>query len=196
MVSGSCVSSASSPPCGIENGLWLNSICSVSSSRSNIGKSTIQQKRNSSSARSGPAPAPILVRARAGELRRRRLLVADEEHRVAVAQRRSAPCSRASRARVEELGDRALGRRPRRRRCSRGPARPRRAPSRSACRRSCAAARRRRAPGWRAPPPPASTAPAKTLEAGAAEDLADVGDERAGCADRACRCRISASPRR
>ena len=45
MVSGSWVSSASSPPCGIENGLWLNSIWPDSSSRSYIGKSTTQQKR-------------------------------------------------------------------------------------------------------------------------------------------------------
>src|SRR5437660_1057209 len=35
--SGSLVSSASNPPCGIENGLWLNSICPVSSFFSYIG---------------------------------------------------------------------------------------------------------------------------------------------------------------
>ena len=45
MVSGSCVFSASSPPCGIENGLWLKSILPVSSFCSYIGKSTIQQNR-------------------------------------------------------------------------------------------------------------------------------------------------------
>src|SRR3546814_8306994 len=44
MSSGSLVSSASRPPCGIEKGLWLNSTLPASSS-SNIGKSTIQQKR-------------------------------------------------------------------------------------------------------------------------------------------------------
>ncbi len=35
-------SRASNPPCGIENGLWLNAILSCSS-HSNIGKSIIQQ---------------------------------------------------------------------------------------------------------------------------------------------------------
>ena len=46
MVSGSCAFSASSPPCGMLNGLWLKSTCPVSSFSSNIGKSVIQQKRN------------------------------------------------------------------------------------------------------------------------------------------------------
>ena len=46
MVSGSCVFSASSPPCGMLNGLWLKSIWPVSSFSSYIGKSVIQQKRN------------------------------------------------------------------------------------------------------------------------------------------------------
>src|SRR2546426_7266010 len=44
IVSGSAPSSASSPPCGIENGLWLNSIRFVSSFSSYIGKSVTQQK--------------------------------------------------------------------------------------------------------------------------------------------------------
>src|SRR3546814_17349596 len=44
--SGSCPFSASRPPWGIENGLWLNSIFPVLSSSSYIGKSVIQQKRN------------------------------------------------------------------------------------------------------------------------------------------------------
>src|SRR5512145_426334 len=48
IVSGSRVSSASSPPCGIENGLWLNSILPVSGFNSYIGKSTIQQNLYSS----------------------------------------------------------------------------------------------------------------------------------------------------
>src|SRR3546814_7645536 len=43
---GSLVSSASSSPCGIEKGLWLKSILPVSSSASNIGKSTIQHISN------------------------------------------------------------------------------------------------------------------------------------------------------
>ena len=36
------------PPCGIENGLCENSMRPVSSFRSYIGKSTVQQKRNTS----------------------------------------------------------------------------------------------------------------------------------------------------
>ena len=62
MVSGSWVSSASSPPCGIENGLWLKSIFLAVSSYSNIGKSTIQQNAKSSSAIT-PSSWPTLVRA-------------------------------------------------------------------------------------------------------------------------------------
>ncbi len=81
MVSGSCVFSASSPPCGMLNGLWLKSIRPVSSFSSYIGKSVTQQKRNA------PFPSAQLVgqpRAHeAGELRRRVLLAADEEHRIA-----------------------------------------------------------------------------------------------------------------
>ncbi len=49
MSSGSLVCSASRPPCGMENGLWENSISPVSSFFSNIGKSTIQQNRKTSS---------------------------------------------------------------------------------------------------------------------------------------------------
>ena len=60
--SGSCVSSASSPPCGIENGLCEKSIFPVSSSRSYIGKSTIQPKSNRSSTVS-PSSLPITLRA-------------------------------------------------------------------------------------------------------------------------------------
>lgn len=44
MSSGSCVFRASSPPCGIENGLWLNPIAPLSFF-SCIGESTIQQNR-------------------------------------------------------------------------------------------------------------------------------------------------------
>ena len=54
---GSEDSSVSNPPCGIEKGLWLNSICPDSGFRSYIGKSTVQQKRNeffSSKSRSLP----------------------------------------------------------------------------------------------------------------------------------------------
>ena len=67
MVSGSCVFSASSPPCGMLNGLWLKSTCPVSSFSSNIGKSVIQQNRNapvsprlsSSASRVRTAPANL-----------------------------------------------------------------------------------------------------------------------------------------
>ncbi len=51
MSSGSWVSRASRPPCGIENGLCEKSIPPVSSSFSYIGKSTIQQKRNTPSSK-------------------------------------------------------------------------------------------------------------------------------------------------
>ena len=55
-------SSAASPPCGMENGLWEKSIFFSSSFHSYIGKSTIQQnsKRFSSISFSS---RPILVRA-------------------------------------------------------------------------------------------------------------------------------------
>ena len=56
--SGSMLSSASSPPCGMEKGLWLKPTLPVAASRSYIGKSTIQQKRNapfSSRSRSSPS---------------------------------------------------------------------------------------------------------------------------------------------
>ena len=48
MVSGSWLSSASSPPCGIEKGLWEKSIFFSSSFHSYIGKSTIQQNSKTS----------------------------------------------------------------------------------------------------------------------------------------------------
>ena len=58
--SGSIVSSACRPPCGIENGLWLNSTFPVSSSSSYIGKSTIQQNRKEFfSSRSSSSPSRL-----------------------------------------------------------------------------------------------------------------------------------------
>src|SRR6267154_2579936 len=60
--SGSCCSSAASPPRGIENGLWLKSIWPVSSLRSYIGKSVIQQNSKQSLA-VRPSSSPILSRA-------------------------------------------------------------------------------------------------------------------------------------
>ena len=83
MSSGSCVSSASRPPCGIENGLWEKSIFFSSSFHSYIGKSTIQQNSNTS------VLAESELRCRCGCARRPRVsrpassLSAGEEHRVA-----------------------------------------------------------------------------------------------------------------
>ena len=150
MVSGSCVFSASSPPCGMLNGLWLKSICPVSSFSSNIGKSVIQQKRNAPGSRSGRVPR------RAGCAPCRRIsppsscLPADEEHRIAglqAAGRDGSP----RRAPLPGCARSAPSARPRRRRCSPARRRPRPSPTRSACRRSCAAATPRPAPGSRAP---------------------------------------------
>src|ERR1700759_1036387 len=63
MVSGSCPFSASSPPCGIENGLCEKSTFLSSSLYSYIGKSTIQASSNRSlSIRFNSSPT--LVRAR------------------------------------------------------------------------------------------------------------------------------------
>ncbi|MNN56243.1 hypothetical protein D3C81_1711610 [compost metagenome] len=62
MVSGSWVSRASMPPCGIEKGLWLKSTFFSSSDHSNIGKSTIQQNLNCSSSTSFSS-VPTRVRA-------------------------------------------------------------------------------------------------------------------------------------
>ena len=45
MVSGSWLSSASIPPCGMEKGLCEKATALASSSHSYMGKSTIQQKR-------------------------------------------------------------------------------------------------------------------------------------------------------
>ena len=57
-----CRSSASSPPCGIENGLWEKSIFFSSSFHSYIGKSTIQQNSKRSSSISFSS-SPTCVRA-------------------------------------------------------------------------------------------------------------------------------------
>ena len=80
--SGSWVSSASSPPCGIEKGLWEKSIFFSSSFHSYIGKSTIQQNSNTSFFET-PRSLPMRMRARAREPRRPGGLVAGEEHGVA-----------------------------------------------------------------------------------------------------------------
>ena len=82
MVSGSCPFSASMPPCGMLNGLWLKSICPVSSFSSYIGKSVIQQKRNAFFSLRFSSSAEARAH-RAGEFRRGVLLAGDEEHRVA-----------------------------------------------------------------------------------------------------------------
>ena len=104
IVSGSCVSSASSSPCGIENGLWLKTIFFASSSHSYMGKSVIQQKRKAFfSTRSSPRRAwsgasPPMV----GNV----APVADEED--AVARSRPGDLGEPTEAvGVEELRDRA-----------------------------------------------------------------------------------------
>ena len=108
MVSGSWFSSASSPPWGMENGLWLKSICLASSSYSYIGKSTIQQNLNASASIS-PRSWPSLVRTVPANLAASSLLAGGEEHGVAglaapqAARIASAPLG------VEVLGDRPLG---------------------------------------------------------------------------------------
>ena len=150
MVSGSCVFSASSPPCGMLNGLWLKSICPVSSFSSYIGKSVIQQKRNA------PFSHQAEFRRRAACAPRRR--ISPPSSALPAAKNTASPgvqaaggADRLGAVRLQVARDRPLRRRPRRRRCSRGRRRPRPAPSRSACRRSCAAAPPRPAPGSRAP---------------------------------------------
>ena len=90
--------------------------------------------------------------------------------------RRSAPCSLASRS----LGRRTWrsGPSPRRlrARCSRGPACPRPAPRRSACRRSCAAGRAALGARMRAHHAARGDDAGEDLEVGAGEDLADIDD--------------------
>ena len=61
-MSGSCFSSASSPPCGMEKGLCEKSIFFSSSFHSYIGKSTIQQNSNSSFLKT-PSSLPMRMRA-------------------------------------------------------------------------------------------------------------------------------------
>ena len=100
--------------------------------------------------RPGPSSSAEPRAHRAGELRRRLGLAGDEEHRVAGAtarRRRGSP----RRGRLPGCARSGPSGRPRRRRYSRARRRPRPAPRRSACRRSCAAAPPRPAPGWRAP---------------------------------------------
>ncbi len=64
------------------NGLWLKSICPVSSFSSYIGKSVIQQKRNAPCSTS-PRSVPSLVRTAPANFARLVRLAGGEEHRVA-----------------------------------------------------------------------------------------------------------------
>jgi hypothetical protein len=85
MVSGSWVSRASRPPCGIENGLCEKSTFFSSSFHSNIGKSTIQQNLNCSLGHQlqlGPDPGA----GQAGELGEHGRIAGHEEGGVALAQ--------------------------------------------------------------------------------------------------------------
>src|SRR6476659_5122421 len=95
--SGSIVSSASSSPCGIENGLWLKSTFLASSSYSNIGKSTIQHSRNASCSISSSFSAV-----------RVRVLARGEEHPVVGSQPKRRDQRRGRRFAVV-LGDRPGG---------------------------------------------------------------------------------------
>ena len=145
--------------------------------------------------------AELLAEARAHRRRRTSraacLLVADEEHGVAVRRGRAAARIAASRVGVEVLGDRPLGA-PSASNDDVAEARPplARAPSRSACRRSCAAASAAPGAGMARTTPPLLDAPANRPKPEPREGLGDVGDHASGCAGPACRCRIAASPRR
>ena len=106
MSSGSLFSSASSSPCGIEKGLCEKSIFFWSSLNSNIGKSTIQQKRNASfSIRS--SCSPTRVRAAPASLAASRFLAGGEENAVV-----GAKAELASASAVHVLGPVVLGDRP------------------------------------------------------------------------------------
>ena len=164
IVSGSCVSSASSPPCGIENGLWLKSIflaVLVALEHREVDDPAELEARPRRSAPAPGRPWCAPGRRTSGGLRR---LVGDEEHRVAVAQRRSAPSACQPLAASRNLAIGPLPAAALERRCSRGPAGPRPAPRRSACRRSCAAGPPPWAPASPAPRRPTRRCRAKTLK--------------------------------
>ena len=108
MSSGSMPLSASISPCGMLNGLWLKSMRPVSSFSSYIGKSVIQQNRNSPSAIS-PRSAPRRVRTWPANFARRRVARAGgEEHGVAGSQAASR-ADRLGTRRFEVARDRAFG---------------------------------------------------------------------------------------
>ena len=98
MVSGSCVSSASSPPCGIENGLWLKSIFFGRPRPTRTSGSRRSSRTEARPRRSGPAPGRPRCAPAPANFADRVGLAGDEEHRVAVARRRSAPSSLARRS--------------------------------------------------------------------------------------------------
>ena len=191
MVSGSCVFSASSPPCGMLNGLWLKSTCPVSSFSSNIGKSVIQQNRNAPFSDQAEFLAEPGAH-RAGEFRRHVLLAGGEEHRVAgvqAAARHGSP----RRAPVPGCARSAPSGRRRRKRCS--PARP--APSAFA--QSFSLSKKLR--GCEPRPAPGSRArsrrtprSARTARTRSRHTAASRRRSAADCAGPACRCRIPASP--
>ena len=116
---------ASSPPCGIEKGLWEKSIFFSSSFHSYIGKSTIQQNSKRFLIDELELAADPGARL-AGELVELVRLAGDEEHRVADPERRAGGGSpRCARRRCSWRSGRRRPPRPSRRRCSRGPAGPR-----------------------------------------------------------------------
>ena len=135
-------------------------------------------ERGSAFSSISPSSSPSLRAHRAGEFRRRVLLAADEEHGVAVLERRSPRASAAMRSGVEVLGDRALAAALGEDDVAEARARPARAPSRSACRRSCAGVSAAPGAGMARTTPPAATDLGEHAEAGAAEDLGDIGDDQ------------------
>jgi hypothetical protein len=109
MSSGSCVQRLQ-PPCGIEKGLWLKSICAgllVQLVHREVddpaeAEDVLLDQAELRPSACGAAPASLAAAVR---------LVGDEEHRVAVAAPQAAR-EAATLLGFEELGDRAPARRP------------------------------------------------------------------------------------
>ena len=130
----------------MENGLWEKSTFFSSSIHSNIGKSTIQHRRNSPSAMRSES-VPTLGAGETGELVDGGRVARGEEDGVARLEA-ELRAHRLGALGAEVLGDRAraLGSRPRARRCRPGPAGPRPWPSCPSGRRRRGS--RRRGRGW------------------------------------------------
>ena len=193
--SGSCVSSASSPPCGIENGLWREGdlLRSPRPTRTSGSRRSSRSGRRPRSIR--PSSSPTWSRTGPASFGRRVRLVADEEHGVAGAdaRQRLEPRQRARRRGTWRSGPSAVAvveRRP-----SPGPARPRSARTPTIW--------SKKLRGW---PAASGAGIARTtralldgagedLEVGAAEDLGDVGDLERVAQVRLVGAVVAASPR-